>query len=212
MTSLPASATAPLAGFARRWLRARNLPPIVACLFVSGAGVLAAACGGDDGSAGIAIDAPFSMTVASDAFAEGASIPPEFTCDGDNVSPPLRWDGAPEGAKAFVLIVDDPDAPGGTFDHWLVYDIPPGIASLEQAASPGGALPAGARQGRNGFGKSGYGGPCPPKGGPHHYVFRIFAVDAPLGLEAGARSRQLLEAMQGHVLAQGQLVGLYQRR
>ncbi len=151
-----------------------------------------------------------TMQLASQAFADGHDIPREFTCDGIDVSPPLGWSGAPPGTAAFALIADDPDA--GSFVHWLVYDIPPGATGLDRAVSPGGQLPGAAKEGRNGFGRTGYGGPCPPKGKPHHYSFRIYALDTPLNLETGATKKSIERAMEGHILAEGRLAGTYERQ
>ena len=152
-----------------------------------------------------------SLEVTSPAFAEGAEIPERFTCDGEDTSPPLRWSGGPDRTRGYALIVDDTDAPGGLFVHWVVYDIssdatglPEGIPSAETAA--------GGSQGVNGFGRAGYGGPCPPRGGPHRYFFQLFALDGELDLQAGATRSDLLRAMNGHVVGQGSLMGTYQRR
>ena len=147
-----------------------------------------------------------ALTLSSDAFKNGGDIPSRFTCDGAGTAPALSWSGAPEGTKSFVLIVDDPDAPSGTFVHWVVVDLPASTTSLAE----GGTLPAGARTGKNDFGKVGYGGPCPPSG-THRYFFKLYALDTALGLNPGATKADLLAAMQGHVLAEGQLMGRYGR-
>ena len=146
-----------------------------------------------------------TLVLVSSAFLAGASIPVEFTCDGRNQPPPLSWSGAPEGTRTFALIVDDPDAPSGTFVHWVLFNIP-GTAT----APPQGA--GSAVQGRNDFGKTGYGGPCPPPGKPHRYFFKLHALDGPLALKAGATKADVERAMQGHVLATAELVGSYLRR
>lgn len=152
-----------------------------------------------------------SLQLHSSAFDDGATIPREYTCDGKNVSPPLAWRGAPEGTQAFALIVDDPDAPSGTFVHWVAFDLPASTHGLRRAASTL-DMPHGAKQGRNGFGKVGYGGMCPPPGDDaHRYFFRLYALDAPLGLAAGASRAAVDSAMEGHIRASGQLVGRYRR-
>lgn len=147
-----------------------------------------------------------AMEIRSTAFAEGAEIPGRFTCDGSNIAPPLTWSGIPEGAKSLLLIVDDPDAPGGTFTHWIAFNLPPADLALSEGAT----LPTGAGQGVNGFGKPGYGGPCPP-GGRHRYFHRLYALDTRLeGLSNPGRT-QIDAALQGHVLAEASLMGTYQR-
>lgn len=152
-----------------------------------------------------------AIRVMSDAFAEGQQIPAKYTCDGQDISPPLRWTGIPAEAQELALVFDDPDAPSGLFTHWLVYGLPPRTTGLPEGVPPGETVPGGGRQGRNDFGRIGYGGPCPPSGS-HRYVFTVYALDAPLGLPAGATRRQLFRAMEGHVIDKGQLIGRYQRR
>ncbi len=142
--------------------------------------------------------------IASPAFQEGGSIPKRCSCDGANVNPPLRLGQIPNGAKSLVLIVDDPDAPGGLFMHWLVWNIDPKTTEIAEGKAPKGV------QGQNGFGNSGYGGPCPPSG-THRYFFKIFALDRKLDLPAGSKRAGLDAAMSGHVLAQGELMGRYTR-
>jgi len=146
-----------------------------------------------------------TMKITSSAFHEGANIPSKFTCDGSDTSPPLQIAGVPSGAKSLVLIVDDPDAPGGLFTHWLVWNIPPQTGSIAEGSAPQGV------QGANDFGKSGYRGPCPPPG-THRYSFRIFALDRELELGSGAKRSQVDAAMKGHVIAHGELVGRYARK
>jgi len=145
------------------------------------------------------------MKLTSSAFREGESIPSKFTCDGGNTSPPLEISDVPSGAKSVVLIADDPDAPGGLFTHWLVWNILPQTNSIAEGSAPRGM------QGRNDFGKSGYGAPCPPSG-MHRYYFRVFALDRELDLRSGAKRSQLDAAMKGHVIAQGELIGRYARK
>jgi Raf kinase inhibitor-like YbhB/YbcL family protein len=169
--------------------------------------VLLASAGCAGATPGVEIEGEVVMAlqVTSQAFIEGGLIPSKFTCDAENVSPSLAWSGAPTGTQSFALIADDPDAPMGTWVHWVLYDLPPDTQSL-----PEGAI--GIRvEGINDFRKSGYGGPCPPRGKPHHYYFKVYALDTRLGLKPGASKRDVERAMQGHVLAQGQLVGMYGR-
>lgn len=144
------------------------------------------------------------------AFPDGGEIPKLHTCEGADLSPALEWSGEPEGTRSFVLIVDDPDAPVGVWNHWLLYDIPSSVHALAQGFKPGSV----GLSGTNDFGRPGYGGPCPPKGhGPHRYYFRLYAVDvASLGLKAGVRRAELDRALRGHVLAETQYMGRYERR
>jgi Raf kinase inhibitor-like YbhB/YbcL family protein len=150
------------------------------------------------------------IKITSSAFEEGGMIPAKYTCDGADVSPPLQWDVVPEGTRSIALICDDPDAPMGTWVHWVLFNLPAETNQLAENIPADKILPNGARQGVSDFGRIGYGGPCPP-GGTHRYLFKIYALGIELGLEAGANKRQLLKAMEGHVLAQGQLIGKYKR-
>ena len=152
-----------------------------------------------------------ALTISSSAFQEGDKIPAKYTCEGQDVSPPLAWSEPPAGTRSLALIVDDPDAPGGVFTHWLLFNIPPDSRELPEAVPTQAELASGALQGKTDFGRTGYGGPCPPPGRPHRYQFTLYALDQPLDLEGGASKKQLLSAMQGHILAQGQLTGTYQR-
>ena len=145
------------------------------------------------------------MKVTSSAFQEGANIPSKFSCDGANTSPPLQISDVPSEAKSLVLIVDDPDAPSGLFTHWVVWNISAQTTTIAEGSTPKGV------QGTNDFGKSGYGGPCPPSGA-HRYYFRVFALDRELDLRSGAKRSQLDAAMKGHVIAQGELMGRYSRK
>ncbi|HEX9405787.1 MAG TPA: YbhB/YbcL family Raf kinase inhibitor-like protein [Thermoanaerobaculia bacterium] len=145
------------------------------------------------------------MNISSSAFKEGGAIPAKYTCDGANGSPPLVFGGIPSGAKSLALIVDDPDAPGGTFDHWIVWNIPPNTTTVAEGQSPQGVA------GRNGFGKSGYGGPCPPSG-EHRYQFKLYALDAMLNLPPSSSKGDVETAMNNHTLAKAQIVGRYKRR
>ncbi|HEV7995943.1 MAG TPA: YbhB/YbcL family Raf kinase inhibitor-like protein [Stellaceae bacterium] len=151
------------------------------------------------------------LLLASPAFAPGGQIPAEYTCSGADISPPLTWSGIPAGARSLVLVVEDPDAPSGVFHHWAVYDIPPGAHGL--AAGYGPTRPVGgALQTRNDFGRSGYGGPCPPPGPAHHYRFRLLAISRPtLDLTALASALDVLRAAQPYIIQQTQLIGTYQR-
>jgi hypothetical protein len=156
-----------------------------------------------------------ALRIESLRFTPGGEIPREYTCEGRDVSPPLAWSGVPEGAKSLALIVDDPDAPDPahprmTWVHWVLYDLPPDSQGLPEAVTPE-RLPAGTRQGRNDWKRTGYGGPCPPVG-RHRYFHKLYALDAKLG-DLGQPTKQTLEkAMQGHVLATAELVGTYQKR
>lgn len=150
------------------------------------------------------------MELKSATFSDGAAIPSRCTCDGAGVSPNLEWSGAPASTKSFALIVHDPDAPVD-FTHWLAYDIPPEVHELAEGASNDGALPRGTTEGINGFRGMGYGGPCPPAGKPHHYIFLLYALDTNLEMPAGATREQVESAMRSHIVATGRLTGTYQR-
>ncbi len=152
------------------------------------------------------------MHLSTPAFTPDSDIPAAFTCDGSDLSPALTWTAPPEGTRSFALVVEDPDAPRGTWVHWVLYDVPAVERELREGAASNGHLPAGAHQGRNDFGKIGYGGPCPPPGRPHRYYFRLYALDAELGLKAGVTRAQLDRSMRGHVLASAELMGRYGRR
>jgi len=151
------------------------------------------------------------LSLSSIAFKGGERIPVKYTCEGQDVSPPLTWSEPPQGTQSLTLIVDDPDAPGGAFTHWVLFNIPPDSGELPEAVPTQAQLSSGALQGKNDFGKIGYGGPCPPPGRPHRYCFTLYALDRVLDLKAGVSKKQVLDAMQGHILAQEQLIGTYQR-
>ena len=155
------------------------------------------------------------MELSSAAFKPHQPIPRKHTCEGDDVSPPLAWTGLPAGTAALALIMDDPDAPPGTWVHWVIYDLPGTLKGLAEGVPKDETLESGARQGRawgvEEFSKIGYGGPCPPPGKPHRYVFKLYALDRKLGLAAGATKPELLKAMKGRVLAQAELIGTYKR-
>ena len=153
-----------------------------------------------------------NMQLTSTAFTEGAAIPAKYTCDATNVSPPLKWSGVPAGAKSVALIVDDPDAPSGIWLHWILYDLPPATIELPEDLPKSQYAADGAKQGLNDFQHLGYGGPCPPRGKPHRYFFKLYALDALLDLTPGATKKDLERAMEKHILAQAQLMGTYQRR
>jgi len=162
-------------------------------------------------AAGPGEEAPMSLEMHTTAFDEGGTIPARFTCTAENLSPALSWTGAPEGTKAFALICDDPDAPAGTWVHWVAYDLPGTAAGMPEALHPVEELPGGGRQGRNDFGKLGYGGPCPPPGKPHRYFFKLYALSEPLGLDAGATKKKVESAMKGRILAETHLMGRFSR-
>jgi Raf kinase inhibitor-like YbhB/YbcL family protein len=170
--------------------------------------VLAAVGGcGDDTVEGPPPAAPATMRLTSDAFADGEAIPERFSCDGQDVSPPLAWEGVPSGAAALALVMEDPDAPGGTFVHWTLFDVPPQVGGLRE-----GEVPKGARQGENSFGKARYGGPCPPEGDePHHYAFLVYALKSALELDAGAPPEDVRAAIGRAAIARGQLTGRFGR-
>jgi Raf kinase inhibitor-like YbhB/YbcL family protein len=154
-----------------------------------------------------------AFTLTSTAFRDGAAIPVKHTCDGGDVSPPLAWSGAPAGTRSFALIADDPDAPAGSWVHWVVYNVPAAVSELPENVAKVEALDlGGARQGRNDFRRPGYGGPCPPPGPAHRYFFTLYALDAPLMLKAGAQRKDLETAMEGHVLGSAPLLGTYARQ
>ncbi len=151
------------------------------------------------------------IKVESPAFEEGGMIPTKYTCDGQNISPPLTWDSIPDGTKSLALISDDPDAPMGTWVHWVLFNMPPNTKELRENIPAKRILDNGAKQGITDFRKIGYGGPCPPSG-THRYYFKLYALDTEIHLDAGITKEQLLDAMEGHILAEGQLMGKYKRK
>jgi Raf kinase inhibitor-like YbhB/YbcL family protein len=157
-------------------------------------------------------DDSMAFSLTSTAFKDGAPIPSKHTCDGADRSPPLAWSDAPPGTAAFALIAEDPDAPAGTWVHWVAYNLPATTAELPENVAKVESLDlGGARQGRNDFHRPGYGGPCPPPGPPHRYFFKLYALDAPLQVRPGATKKDVEAAMQGHTLGMAQLSGTYAR-
>jgi Raf kinase inhibitor-like YbhB/YbcL family protein len=165
---------------------------------------LLAGCGGDRPAVPPVPEATMTITVSSTAFPDGGDIPQRYTCDGANVSPPLAFGPVPAGTVELALLVTDPDAPGGTFVHWVAWGIDPARPALAEGQAPPG-------NGANGFGRQGYGGPCPPRGPAHRYVFTAYAVSRRLDLKTSASAEELTRAVQGAVLAQGRLTGRYRR-
>jgi hypothetical protein len=151
-----------------------------------------------------------SLTLSSSSLHDGR-VPKEFTCDGEDKSPLLDWTTAPSGTETLALTVTDPDAPGGTFKHWVIYNLPANTTGLPEGVPKLGQLANGSRQGKTDFGKVGYGGPCPPAGKPHHYMFTLYALDTQVEVPAGAPYSHVESAMQGHVLARGELTASYGR-
>ncbi len=152
------------------------------------------------------------LKIESKGFSAGGDIPARFTCDGENLSPALSWSAPPKATQSLALVADDPDAPVGTFVHWVLYDLPATTRELPEGVPASADLAGGGRQGSNDFRRVGYGGPCPPPGKPHRYFFRLYALDRKLGLPAGARRQEVDQAMKGHILEQGEVMGRYQRR
>jgi Raf kinase inhibitor-like YbhB/YbcL family protein len=151
------------------------------------------------------------ISISAEGFKDGTTIPDVYTCKGKDISPSLSWKGIPAGTKSIALIMDDPDAPGGTFVHWVLYNVPAQIQKLPEGMSHDKILSDGSMQGMTDFGRTGYGGPCPPPGKPHRYYFKIYALDSRIELSPGASKKQLENAMAGHILAKGEIVGIYKR-
>jgi Raf kinase inhibitor-like YbhB/YbcL family protein len=154
---------------------------------------------------------PVSFTISSPSFSNGGDIAKKFTCDGADVSPQLTWSDPPAGTKSLALLADDPDAPVGNWNHWVLWNLAAESRQLGENVAKTGQLPDGSRQGPNDFRKTGYNGPCPPPGKPHRYYFKIFALDAKLELKGSAGKRELEAAMKGHILAQAEWMGRYGR-
>ena len=159
----------------------------------------------------LARDSPGKLEMRTTAFPAGGTIPAQFTCSGQNISPSLSWNQPPALTASFVLIVDDPDAPAGTWVHWVVYNLPQSARHLPEHVPAGDAIAGGGQQGANDFPMNGYGGPCPPPGKPHRYFFRLYALDTILDLRAPVRRQDVDAAMKGHVLAQAELMGTFGR-
>ncbi|MFZ1081631.1 MAG: YbhB/YbcL family Raf kinase inhibitor-like protein [Candidatus Kryptoniota bacterium] len=151
------------------------------------------------------------FTIRSTAFNEGEMIPSNYTCDGQDFSPPLEWQSAPSNARSLALIADDPDAPMGTWVHWVIFNMPPATAGLPENIPAKESVSNGALQGKNDFRNYGYGGPCPP-GGTHRYYFKLYALDTMLKLSPGITKAELLSAMEGHIMAQAEMMGRYSRK
>ena len=152
-----------------------------------------------------------SLSISSSAFNEGDRIPDKYTCEGEDISPQLIWSDTPEGTKSFTLICDDPDAPMGTWDHWLIYNIPADSEGLSEAVPTDELQTDGSKQGLNSWEKTSYGGPCPPPGDPHRYFFKLYALDTMLTLTSDVNKNSLENAMQEHLLAEAQLMGTFSR-
>jgi Raf kinase inhibitor-like YbhB/YbcL family protein len=189
---------------ARTWLR---LAPLLALAALAGCGGKDRAANPTNGEGSVENAALAKLSLTSSAFRDGQPIPARYTCDGAGQSPPLAWGEPPPGTKSFVLIVDDPDAPSGLFRHWGAYDMPGSARSIAEGQAVG-------NQAINGFGKAGYGGPCPPRGNaPHHYRFKLYALDVDrLGLPPAATIEQAESEAQKHVLARAELIGTYERK
>ncbi|MDD5083236.1 MAG: YbhB/YbcL family Raf kinase inhibitor-like protein [Dehalococcoidales bacterium] len=172
--------------------------------------LLPAACQSGDGTP---LEEPGEMTlsITSPAFGDGDEIPAKYTCQGEDVSPPLAWDEPPAGTRSFAMIMDDPDAPGGTYTHWIMFNLPADSRQLAEAVPVQAELTGGALHGENSAGRTGYSGPCPPAGRAHRYQFTLYALSQVLDLKAGVTKSQVRDAMLGHILAWGQLTGTYRR-
>jgi Raf kinase inhibitor-like YbhB/YbcL family protein len=185
-------------------------------LIILGAALLIASCGSGKNEqtmkkeAAMTTDSTSGLVLASGAFKKGEAIPKQYGCKGADISPPLEWSNIPNNTKTLALIVDDPDAPMGTWVHWVIFNIPSTATGLPENVPPEESLPDGALQGKNDFRNYGYGGPCPP-GGTHRYFFKLYALDATLQLKGGCTKAELLKAMRGHVIGEAQLMGRYSR-
>ena len=185
----------------------RMILPTIVAVAVASCGSNSGATNQTNGEVPVENATIAKLTLTSDAFSEGQPIPLEFTCDGANRTPTIHWSDTPSGTKSFALVIDDPDAPSGTFRHWGVFDIPASARSI------GGAQHVGTEV-TNDFDKPGFGGPCPPKGhGPHHYHFKLFALDTDkLEIPSGAKVKDVEDAAAKHAIARGELIGTYERR
>jgi len=164
------------------------------------------AASGHNKAGGMAMGA---ITVTSTAFTDGTTIPKQYTCEGKDMSPPLSWSGVPSSAKTVAMILDDPDAPMGTWTHWVIWNIPATTTTLSEGMAKDASVSGGIRQGKNSWPKTGYNGPCPPPGKAHRYYFTLYALDTSLSIPDSSNRSQLEAAMKGHILAQGQLLGMY---
>jgi Raf kinase inhibitor-like YbhB/YbcL family protein len=173
--------------------------------------LLFAGCQDKKGTSALDEEGAATMQLSSSAFRDGDTIPKKYTGDGEDMAPQLSWTGAPEGAKSFAVICEDPDAPRGTWTHWMLFNLPADKRELPEGTPTEENLPSGARQGKNDFGNIGYGGPAPPKGKPHRYFFKVYALDTILDVPAGGGPKQIEPAMRKHILAHGQLIGTYGR-
>lgn len=189
----------PLRSACPKGIRGTAEPVVLLMLLSLVAGVSAAKAG------------PGKLELKTAAFRPGGTIPATFTCSGADVSPELSWNQPPLRTQTFVLIVDDPDAPAGTWVHWVVYNLPASLRQLPEHVPPGSSIAGGGEQGLNDFPKAGYGGPCPPPGKPHRYFFRLYALDKKLDLQGPVRRQEVDAAMQGHILAQAELMGRFGR-
>jgi Raf kinase inhibitor-like YbhB/YbcL family protein len=167
-----------------------------------------AACNADNSKTN---EAPMKIQISSTAFAAGQPIPQKHSYEDKNLSPALQWSGVPPETKSLALICDDPDAPMGTWVHWVIYDLPAATAGLAEGVPQSSELANGVKQGVNDYKKIGYGGPCPPPGKPHRYFFKLYALDTMPDLKPGATKADLLKTMEGHIVAEGQLMGTFQR-
>jgi Raf kinase inhibitor-like YbhB/YbcL family protein len=185
----------------------RAFVPAILCVALASCGAADHANRQPNGAATVDNDTLTKLNLISDSFKDGQPIPKQFTCDGTDQTPVIRWGAPPEGTKSFALVIDDPDAPSGTFRHWGVFDIPASARSIGDGKRIGTEV-------TNDFGKAGYGGPCPPPGhGPHHYHFKLFALDTEkLGLSANSKVADVENAARQHAIAQGELVGVYERK
>ncbi|MEO0376800.1 MAG: YbhB/YbcL family Raf kinase inhibitor-like protein [Cyanobacteria bacterium P01_A01_bin.17] len=186
-----------------------RLSPIVLNLRAGLIFIALTACGANDIDAELPKLEP-TIKLQSSAFAANTSIPTQYTCDGEDRSPPLSWDALPSEAQSLILIADDPDAPGGTFVHWVLYNLSPQTLQLPGGVTPATQGPQQSVQGKNGFGKIGYRGPCPPSG-THRYFFKIYALDQKIEIEPGAKKNKVLLAAKDHIIATGELMGRYSR-
>ena len=190
----------------------RSIRLLFGCAILWLALLIVACSGSDHQSADREEKIAMTIQLTSPTLVEGQPIPTKYTCDGADISPPLKWSNVPPGAKSLALICDDPDAPAGVWVHWILYDLPPTVTELPERVPTTETIPNGAKQGVNDFKRIGYGGPCPPRGNPHRYFFKLYALDAELQLKARATKKDLVRAMEGHILAEGQLMGTYKRK